>query len=301
MQASEPQQPQGSGLPYAFSAYLIWGFLPVFFKSLAHVPAVDILAFRIVWSVPMVFAILYFRKQWGEFVTAITNPVARRAMMLSSVLIAVNWLVYVWAITNNKVLATSIGYYLNPLVNVLLGRLFLSERLTRLQAVAVAIAAIAVAVLLSGSLETVWISLSLAFSFGTYGLVRKMAPTGSVPGLAAEMCLLGPVALVVCLFSLYNAGGFRDIETEALLALGGAITVIPLLLFATAARRMSYTAIGFVQYLAPSIVFILGAFVYHEPLDTTKLACFALIWTAIAIFSFDAFRRMRSAGREAPV
>ena len=293
MSTAEPQQPQSSGLPYAVSAYLIWGFLPVYFKLLTTVPALDILAFRIIWSVPMVFGILYFRKQWGEFVAAIANPVARRAMMLSAVLIAINWLVYVWAITNDKVLATSIGYYLNPLVNVLLGRLFLGERLTKLQGAAVAIAGLAVAVLLSGSLETVWISLTLAFSFGTYGLVRKMAPTGSVPGLAVEMCLLGPIALAVCVWSIYQEGGLRDFQTEALLAFGGVITVIPLLLFATAARRMSYTAIGFVQYLAPSIVFVLGAFVYNEPLDTTKLACFALIWTAIAVFSFDAFRRMR--------
>ena len=294
MNTAEPQQPQGSGLPYAFSAYFIWGFLPVYFKLLSSVPALDILAFRIIWSVPMVFGILYFRKQWGEFVAAISNPVARRAMMLSAVLIAVNWLVYVWAITNDRILATSIGYYLNPLVNVLLGRIFLGERLTKLQGWAVAIAGLAVVVLMSGTLETVWISLTLAFSFGTYGLVRKMAPTGSVPGLAVEMCLLGPIALVICVCSIYQAGGLRDFETEALLALGGAVTVIPLLLFATAARRMSYTAIGFVQYLAPSIVFILGAFVYNEPLDTTKLVCFGLIWTAIALFSFDAFRRMRA-------
>jgi chloramphenicol-sensitive protein RarD len=291
---SDTQQPQGSGLPYAFSAYLIWGFLPIYFKFLTGIAAFEILAHRIVWSVPMVFAILYFRKQWDEFVGALGNPAVRRLLLVSSVLIAVNWLVYMWAITADKVLATSIGYYLNPLVNVLLGRLFLGERLTRLQGVAVGIAALAVAVLMSGALETVWISLTLAFSFGIYGLVRKMVPAGSVPGLAVEMTLLGPVALLVCIWSIYQAGGMHDFHTEALLAFGGVITVIPLLLFATAARRMSYTALGFVQYLAPSIVFILGAFVYNEPLDTTKLACFGLIWTAIAIFSFDAYRRMRA-------
>ncbi|HMS19212.1 MAG TPA: EamA family transporter RarD [Sphingorhabdus sp.] len=296
MTTANQRTPQGGGLPYAFSAYLIWGFLPVYFKLLAGVPALDILAFRIVWSVPVVFIILYFRSQWGEFTAAIANPKARRAMMLSAVLIAINWLVYVWAITTDRVLATSIGYYLNPLVNVLLGRLFLGERLTKLQGWAVAVAGMGVAILLAGSLETVWISLTLAFSFGTYGLVRKTAPTGSVPGLAVEMCLLGPIALAVCIWSVSQAGGFRDIGTEALLAAGGAITVIPLLLFATAARRMSYTALGFVQYLAPTIVFFLGAFAYDEPLDATKLACFALIWTAIALFSVDAFRRMRSGG-----
>ncbi|MEQ1622674.1 MAG: EamA family transporter RarD [Methylococcales bacterium] len=294
MTTANQQAPQGGGLPFAVSTYLIWGFFPVYFKLLAGIPAPDILAFRIVWSVPVVFVILYFRRQWHEFVTAITNAKSRRTMMLSAVFISINWLVYVWAVTTDRVLATSIGYYLNPLVNVLLGRLFLGERLTKLQGWAVGIATLAVAILLAGSLETAWISLTLAFSFGCYGLVRKTAPTGSVPGLAVEMCLLAPIALAVCIWSVAQAGGFHDLQTELLLAAGGLITVIPLLLFATAARRMSYTALGFVQYLAPTIVFFLGAFAYGEPLDATKLACFALIWTAIALFSLDAFRRMRS-------
>lgn len=278
------------------AAYGLWGLLPLFFRLLHHVDPVEIVTQRVLWSLLLIVAILALRNGLTEFGIALRDRRLVLPLALSAVLIAINWLVYVWAITTEKVLATSIGYYLNPLVNVLLGRLFLGERLTKLQGWAVGIAALAVAILLGGSLETVWISLSLAFSFGTYGLVRKTAPTGSVPGLAVELCLLGPVALVVCIWSVSQAGGFRDLETELLLAAGGAITVIPLLLFATAARRMSYTALGFVQYLAPTIVFLLGAFVYDEPLDTTKLVCFGLIWTAIALFSLDALRRLRSGG-----
>lgn len=294
MPTSVDKKAQGSGLPFAVITYLIWGLLPLYFKLLKDVPALEILAFRIIWSLPIIFAILYFRRQWDEFKAVLANPKARRTLFWAAVLIAVNWLVYVWAITHGRVLATSIGYYLNPLVNVLLGRLFLGERLTRLQGVAVAIATLAVAVLLAGALETVWIALTLAFTFGTYGLVKKTGSAGVVPGLAVEMCALAPAALAICIWSFTSVGGLRDWQTEMLLALGGVITVFPLLLFATAARRMSYTALGFVQYLAPTIVFFLGLFVYDEPLDPTRLACFALIWTAIAIFSFDAYRRMRA-------
>ena len=290
---TQTQQPQGSGLPFAVGAYLIWGFFPIYFKLLHHVAPLEMLSYRILWSVPVVFIILCFRDQWGEFKAAITSPKAVRTMALSSLLISINWLVYVWAIFENYVLATAIGYYLNPLVNVLLGRIFLGERLTRMQGAAVAVAGCAVVILLTRALDTAWISLVLAFSFGGYGLVRKMAPTGSVPGLAVELCLMGPIAAgFVFWFRATNPVPLAW-QMEGLLALAGVLTVIPLLLFATAARRMSYTTLGFVQYLAPTIVFLLGIFAYHEPLDTTRLFCFTLIWSAIALFSWDAVRRMR--------
>lgn len=284
---------QGSGLPFALTAYVWWGFIPLYFALMKNVAALDILAHRVVWSVPVAFAILWLRGQWREFRQTLANPVARRTMALSSLLISANWLIYLWAIIEGHVLATSIGYYLNPLVNVLLGRLVLGERLTRLQAVAVAVAMLAVSVLLLNALDTLWISLSLALSFSGYGLVRKMAPAGAVPGLAVELCILGPVALAYVGWTLYAGVGPPDLHTGLLLSLGGFMTVIPLLLFATAARRMSYTALGFVQYLSPTIVFFLGIFVFKEALDGVRLACFALIWLAVAIFSWDVWRRMR--------
>jgi chloramphenicol-sensitive protein RarD len=290
----KPQAEQGSGLPFALTAYVWWGFIPLYFALMKHVAALDILAHRVLWSVPVAFLILWIRGQWSEFRQTLANPVARRTMALSSLLISANWLIYLWAIIEGHVLATSIGYYLNPLVNVLLGRLILGERLTRLQAVAVAVAMLAVSVLLLNALDTLWISLSLAVSFGGYGLVRKMAPAGAVPGLAVELCIMGPVALAYVGWTLYAGLGPPDLATAALLSAGGFMTVIPLLLFATAARRMSYTALGFVQYLSPTIVFFLGIFVFKEPLDAVRLACFALIWLAVAIFSWDALRRFRA-------
>ncbi len=290
------QTPPPSGLPFAISAYVIWGFFPVYFAALKGVAALDIMTHRIVWSVPIIFIILYFRKQMAEFNAAITSPSALRTMLLSSVFIATNWLVYVWAITEGHVLASSIGYYLNPLVNALLGRVFLKEKISRLQAVAVGLAMLGVVSLAATALDTLWISMTLAFSFGGYGLVRKMAATGAVPGLAVELCLMAPLSLAYMLWTIYAGNGPESATTAALLMAGGVLTVVPLLLFATAARRMSYTALGFVQYIAPTIVFLLGIFLFNEPLGAARLFCFALIWLAIILFSWDALHKMRGAG-----
>src|SRR5690606_18305651 len=196
------------------------------------------------------------------------------------------------------VLATSLGYYLNPLVNVMLGMIFLGERLSRLQMVAVAIAALGVALLLGGALETLWISLTLAFSFGFYGLLRKVAPVGSLPGLAIETTLLFVPALVVAVYYVAAGDGVgfgSDRDITLLLVSAGAITAIPLLFFATAARRMSFAVLGFCQYLAPSIVFLLGLFLFDEPLKPAQLVCFLLIWISIALFSFDIWAKSRRA------
>ena len=287
---------QPSGLPFALGAYLTWGFVPVYFKLLSHVPPVEIVAQRVFWSIPLLMVIMYFRRQLGEFADIFRHKAHLRNLFASATFIAINWLIYIWAISNNHILAASLGYYLNPLVNVLLGRMFLGERLRPMQLVAVAVAAVGVAILIGDALDTLWISVSLACSFGVYGLIRKITPVGSVPGLAVETSLLAPLAIVAAIwFASNGTGGFgSDPETTGLLILAGAVTAIPLLLFATAARRMSYTSLGFVQYIAPSIAFLLGIFVYGEPLSSTKLACFVLIWISIAIFCVDAIRNYRA-------
>lgn len=297
---NQPAAPAGSnqgGLPFAISAYLIWGFVPLFFKLLSSVPPVEVLAQRIVWSLPLCFLIMAFRRQIGEYLVALRDWRVLRMLLVSSVLIALNWLVYIYSIFTDHVLAASLGYYLNPLVNVMLGMIFLGERLSRLQALAVVIAGIGVAILLAGALDTLWISLTLAFSFGTYGLIRKIVPVGSLPGLAIETTLLLPLAAAAAAYYIWLGDG-RGFGSEAgiswLLAAGGVVTAVPLLLFATAARRMSYAALGFVQYLAPSIAFLLSLFVFHEPLKPAQLACFLLIWVSIAVFSFDMWRKMRA-------
>ncbi|UKK84224.1 EamA family transporter RarD [Sphingopyxis sp. BSN-002] len=292
--------PAGShqgGLPYALAAYGIWGFVPLFFKLLTSVPPAEVLAQRIVWSLPLCFVIMAFRRQIGDYLIALKDWKTLRLLLASSVLIAVNWLVYIYAIFSDHVLAASLGYYLNPLVNVMLGMVFLGERLSRLQLVAVVIAGIGVAILLAGALDTLWISLTLALSFGTYGLIRKIVPVGSLPGLAIETTVLLVPALVAAGYYLWigDGRGFgAETSISLLLMAGGVVTAVPLLLFATAARRMSYAALGFVQYLAPSIAFILSLFVFHEPLKPAQLICFLLIWASIAVFSFDMWRKMRA-------
>jgi chloramphenicol-sensitive protein RarD len=295
--SSTPKKFDRGALFAAVGAYFLWGFMPLFFKQLGGVPAIEVIAHRVIWAVPLLLVIMAFRQQLAEFWTAISTPATLRWMILSAVLISVNWLVYVWAVNNNLILAASLGYYLNPLLNVLVGTLFLGERLNRTQWFAVAIAASAVAVLMLGAFGTLWISLSVAASFCAYGVVRKFAPVGAIPGLAIETILLMPAAFGAAIWFARDdvgRGWGTDVQTMALLAAGGAITAVPLLLFATAARRMSYSVLGFIQYIGPTLQFILAVFLYNEPLSGARLVSFLLIWFALAIFSFDAVRRMRS-------
>lgn len=296
-QTPAPAGSDQGGLPYAIAAYSIWGFVPLFFKLIASVPPVEVLAQRIIWSLPLCFLIMVFRRQIGEYLAALKDWRTLRLLLASALLIAVNWLVYIYAIFTDHVLAASLGYYLNPLVNVMLGMIFLGERLSRLQLLAVAIAGVGVAILLAGALDTLWISLTLAFTFGVYGLIRKVVPVGSLPGLSVETTLLLLPSLGVAAWYLW-AGDGRGFGSDAgislLLMAGGVVTAVPLLLFATAARRMSYAALGFVQYLAPTLQFLLSLFVFAEPLKPAQLACFLLIWISIAVFSFDMLRKMRA-------
>ena len=301
VRAAEATSPsaEGSGLPFAIGAYVLWGLLPAYFKLLSHVPAFEIVLERVVWTVPLLLIIVLVRRQWRDVLSAFTHGPVFRYLVLSAILIAANWLCYLWAIQAGHVLATAIGYYLNPLINVLLARLFLGERLRPMQGVAVAIAGVGVAILAFTALDTLWISLFLAASFAFYGLVRKVTPVGAVPGLTVETSLMLPFAIAALafmphlpmLFEGQSAPAFgRDMWTSGLLIASGAMTAVPLLLFAVAARRMSYITIGFVQYIGPTLAFFVGLFLYQEPLSMTKLACFILIWISIAVFSHDAWR-----------
>ena len=297
---NRPPAPAGSdqgGLPYALGAYTIWGFVPLFFKLLESVPPVEVLSQHIIWSLPLCFVIMLFRRQIGDYLTALKDWRVLRLLLASALLIALNWLVYIYSIFSGHVLASSLGYYLNPLVNVMLGMVFLGERLSRLQVVAVAIAGVGVAILLAGALDTLWISLTLALSFGVYGLLRKVAPVGALPGLAIETTLLFLPSLAIAAFYVQAGDGVGFGSGGAiswLLVSAGAVTAIPLLMFATAARRMSYAALGFCQYLAPSIVFLLSLFLFDEPLKPAQLFCFLLIWISIAVFSFDMWVKARA-------
>ncbi|MEP3050002.1 MAG: EamA family transporter RarD [Erythrobacter sp.] len=291
-----------SGLPPAFGAYLIWGFLPLYLILVRSVPPVEFVGWRIIWTLPLCLIFVAIRRQFPAVKEALTNRYSMAMLMLSALLIAINWLIYIWAIGESYVYAASLGYYLNPLINVLLGTLFLGEKLSKLQWIAVGIASAAVALLLGGAITTLWISLSLALSFALYGIVRKQVPVGSLPGLTIEsiILLLPAIGIAAWYAAGPNGSAFgKDIELSALIIFGGVLTAVPLLLFALAARRMKYSTLGFIQYLAPTIVFLLGLTVFDEPLRPVQLGSFILIWIAIAIFVVDLIRRSRGTSAEA--
>ena len=287
---NEPPATARSGLPAALGAYLIWGFLPLYLILVSEVPSVEFVAWRIVWTLPLCLLIAALRRQLPEIAAALRNRRVMAMLTASAVLIGVNWLVYIWAIQTGEVFAASLGYYINPLINVLLGTVLLGERLSRLQWLAVAIAGAGIGLLLGGALTTLWISLVLALSFGAYGLLRKQVPVGALPGLTIEsLILLVPALGIAGWYAAGPAGSSfgKDWELSLLIVLGGAFTAIPLWLFAVAARRMDYSTLGFIQFLSPTIVFVLGLTVFDRPLLPAQLWAFVAIWIAIAVFVWD--------------
>ncbi len=288
--------PDRGALAQAMGAYFIWGFLPVYFNLLKAVPPLEVVSHRVVWSVLLLLVMLWLRQRLAALREALTTARMLVPMVGSALLIGANWLIYIWAVTNGHIAAASLGYFLNPLLNVLLGFLFLKERLTRWQGFAVALAGVGVAILATGALEALWISLSLALTFGFYGLIRKVAPVGPMVGLASETIILLPAALAALWWWSHTATGhFGTLGpvTDALLIAGGVVTAVPLLLFASAARRMRYATIGLIQYIGPTIQFLLAIFLYREALTTTHLVTFPLIWAGLVIYSWDAWRQSR--------
>lgn len=278
-------------------AYVLWGVLPLYFKALVHVGSTQIVAHRILWSLIFLGALATFRKKWPLIRSALANRRVALTLLLTAILIGINWLVYIYAVVSGHVLEGSLGYYLNPLVNVLLGVFLLKEKLSRLQKAAVFLAGAGVAILAFGAGEAIWISLTLAASFAVYGFLRKVAPVESLEGLWIETLFLAPLALGWVLW-LTQAGSsdFRQSGmTDALLILGGALTAIPLLLFTAAAKRLPYSTLGFLQYVAPSLQFLLAVLVFGEPLTTAHIICFGAIWVALAIFVGEGLRSHRAA------
>ena len=287
------------GLALGLGAYLLWGVLPLYFKAVDHVGALEIVAHRIVWSLFFLAALATWWKRWPAIRTAFATPRVLMTLALTSVLIGINWLVYIYAVVSGHVLEGSLGYYLNPLVNVLLGVFLLKEKLSRAQIAAVVLAALGVGVLAAGAGEALWISLTLAASFALYGYLRKVAPVDSLEGLSIETTILAPLALgwIVWLQASGTGSFLESRGTDILLILGGAITAVPLLLFTAAARRLPYSTLGFLQYVAPSMQFLLAVLVFGEPLTQAHIVCFAAIWTALAIFVFEGVRTGRAASK----
>ena len=281
------------GISAGIIAYLIWGLVPIFFKQIAEVPAVEIIAHRVVWAMLLMTALIGFGRGFGDALRVARIPAQLAKIALASALVISNWLTFVWGVNNGHILDTSLGYFILPLLNVMLGVLVLKERLRPLQWLAVLLAAVGVAIeaMRAGGLP--WIALVLAGTFGVYGLLRKQLPLDAASGLFLETVCMTPPALAWLGWLAYSGqshfGGATGVlnHRDLLLVATGAVTAIPLLLFAVAARRLPLSMIAFLQYLAPSIAFLLAVVVYHEPLDLGRSLTFAAIWLGLAIYSFD--------------
>jgi chloramphenicol-sensitive protein RarD len=278
------------GIPAAVVTYTLWGILPIYWKAIQSVPALEILCHRTVWSLVFVLLLLAARKRWRWLRQARGNPKMLVTFGISGCLLGLNWFTYIWAVNSGHIVDSSLGYFINPLISVLLGVAFLRERLRLWQGVAVGFAAAGVVFLTMGYGAFPWIAFVLALTFGFYGLLRKTAPLGSLEGLSLETTLLSipGLAYLVYLEGIGTASfGHAGTVTSLLLLGTGVVTAIPLILFAYAARRVTLATVGILQYIAPTFQFLLGVFIYHEPFTHTRLVGFAVIWAALAIYSFE--------------
>jgi chloramphenicol-sensitive protein RarD len=278
------------GTLYAMAAFTVWGVLPIYWKLLQQVPSSEILMHRIFWSFIFVSGILLVRRQTPAVRRTLAVGPHRRALVLSAVLISSNWFVYIWAVNSNHVVEASMGYYINPLFSVLLGVLVLGERLTFWQIIAFALAATGVLIMTVHYGQVPWIALALTFTFGLYGLSKKMVPVTSLIGLGLETCLVAPFCFAYLAFKTYQGvGAFGTISWPVTLLLigSGAVTSLPLLWFAQAAKNIPLSKVGFLQYIAPTISLLLGVFMFHEPFTRVHLLSFGCIWCALTIYSFS--------------
>lgn len=291
--ASDRRRRSLSGVLYAAGAFVIWGLSPAYWKALQAVPAIEIVAHRVVWSFVFLVGLTVFQRRMPEVVAAARSGRTLLILSVTTLLVSANWLLYIWAVNAGYLLQASLGYYINPLVNVLLGVLFLRERLRRPQAIAVFLALAAVLLRTVSFGQFPWIALTLGFSFGVYGLIRKVASVGSLAGLTVETMLLTPGAVAALIHFEHSgaAGLLHGGTAQDLLLLGtGVITAVPLLFFNLGARRINLSTVGLLQYIAPTFMFLLAVLVYGEPFSITQLLTFALIWSALAIYSVDSVR-----------
>lgn len=285
-------QQQGSlpGVLYTFSAFLIYGLGPLYWKQLHGVPAFEILMHRIVWSFLFLIPILAYEKRFGEFISALKDRGALLTLLASTLIIGVNWYLFIWAVNHDHLLQASLGYYISPLVSVFLGMAVLRERLRRPQLLATILAGIGVAYLTLRIGEAPWVALSLAFSFGLYGLIRKVTPVGALTGLSVETFLLAfPAVIYLLHINAAGSGAFArlGVGTDLLLMGTALLTALPLLLFTSGARLLRLSTVGFIQYVSPSCNFLLAVFCFGEPLSVDQLWTFLIIWTALAVYSAD--------------
>ncbi|ADC49533.1 hypothetical protein BpOF4_07375 [Alkalihalophilus pseudofirmus OF4] len=310
MQQSNTQHSeQKIGITAAIFAYILWGILPLYWKQLEHVTPGEVLAYRIIWSLVFMVGILALRGQIGFFVQEVKRLLTSKkqtiGMISASVFITLNWFVFIWAVTNERMVEASLGYYINPLVNVLLAMIFLKERFTRWQGVSFALAFIGVTLMTVYYGVIPYASFLLAITFGIYGLMKKLVNVGALVGLTIETMLMTPFALLYVWFAKPEAGIFsaHSLETWMLLIGAGAATAIPLLLFSVGAKRISLSLIGFLQYIGPTLMLLFGVFLYKEPFSLIQLAAFIFIWIGLLIFTTSgtpAFKKL-TARRSVPL
>lgn len=292
--SSRPLSEEAIGLSCTVGAFLVWGLSPIFWKAIRGASAGDLLAHRIVWCALLMLAVLGATGQWRAMVPMLRNPRTVVALVFSTLAIGGNWFLYIYAVTNEKILQASLGYFINPLVTVLFGLVFLGEKLNRLQWASVATASVGVAILTARVGMLPWVSLALAGSFAIYGLLRKTVAASPEQGLAIETWLLAPFCLAWLVHN-HAAGeaifGTLGLWNDLLLVATGAITALPLLLFTHGARRLPLSTVGLLQYLAPTCQFLLAVFLYREPFDQGQLLAFAFIWSALVLFAWSRRRR----------
>ena len=285
-----------NGVIFAALAFTLWGVFPLYLKSVASVSALEILAHRILWSVPFGAALIAMRNQWPEVMKALKNRHVMMMLAIAAVSISANWLIYVWAVINDRVLEASLGYYINPMMYVAAGVFILGEKLRPAQTAAVSLALIGVLILTFGAGVFPWVSITLAVLFTAYGYIRKTIDVGAMPGLFVEVLLLSPIAFFY-LILLSRAGDMvflsGNLNLDVLLILAGPATVLPLVLFALGTRRLRLTTIGFMQYIGPTLQFVIGIY-FGEAFTLFHALCFGLIWLAIGIFSLDNWRAGKS-------
>ena len=287
---------QRKGAIFACLAFLMWGLAPIYFKLIQHVSAFEILMHRVIWSVVFLVLVVSVLRYWGKIKRIIVQPKLLLMLVITSALLGFNWGLFIWAINNNHMLDASLGYYINPLLNVILGMLFLRERLRKFQGVAVALAFSGVVLQLISFGSFPVVAFSLAISFALYGLLRKKLPVEALPGILLEALILLPVALIYWWLMVPTPTSSlpaNDWHTNALLISAGIVTTLPLLCFTGAAKRLQYTTLGFFQYIGPSLMFILAVVFYGEIFDAERIVTFACIWSALAIFSWDSYHQSR--------
>ncbi|WP_010444578.1 EamA family transporter RarD [Vibrio rotiferianus] len=298
----EEQQRSRQGVLLAIGAYTMWGIAPIYFKSIAEVSPLEILSHRVFWSFFLLAALLHFGRQWRSVRDIIKNKTKMMYLISTAILVGANWLIFIWAVTSNHMLDASLGYYINPLINVLLGMVFLGERLRKLQWFAVALAACGVLVqlIVFGSVPVV--AIALAMSFGFYGLLRKKVSVEAQTGLFIETLVMLPAASIFLFFiaSTPTSNMFENAwQLNTLLIAAGVITTLPLLCFTGAATRLKLSTLGFFQYIGPSLMFLLAVLIYGEPFTSDKAITFAFIWGALVVFSFDGLRNNRKSRKAA--